>query len=305
MIARPEFLKRIGVSEEAGEWAKWGWWLVSASFLAVFLYRSSLSAIRDMLANPFGAVEQGLVGQWSVLTLCLVWLWVKRRAIDSDIKAHLSRIYPLLGLLSIVASLLVPVPMQLFLGASGLFALFFGRGARIPAILIAIYALPIGFPPIMEHLAEEPYVALTVTSMFTALNALGIAVMQQGQWLFFSDATGNPISVSITFACAGPVTLGVFMSLFWLMLLDTPLPSKSAFILLIVGIIGTTAQSLGRLVILLFLGHHLGVGALWSAHTVSGYILFSLWFAVFCAIYFWFARGAKTRVMGAGSVTSV
>jgi len=118
------------------------------------------------------------------------------------------------------------------------------------------------------------------------MSILGYPWQIDGQWAHLVSSGGEHISVVITAACAGPATMGVFIALFVLMMLDIPLPPKKAAELFWVGILGTWFQSVIRLIILMLVGYYLGEGALWTAHSWTPYVMFPLWYLAFAFFYF-------------------
>jgi len=127
------------------------------------------------------------------------------------------------------------------------------------------------------------------------LTGLGYPFHNLGQWVHFTSSGGEPILVTITAACAGPATMAVFIALFALMTLDTPLPPKKAVGIFLFGAVGTWLQSIIRLIILLLVGYHLGESAMWTAHFWTIYILFPLWYLLFAYIYFQ-QTGGKSKM---------
>jgi len=215
--------------------------------------------------------------------------------------------YVLVGLVVMIGAVLMPssqhyLVFQVLLVSLGVFVLIFGRGAKIPSILLAIYGFAITFPLVIERFAEEVYSQFAIVPLVWVITTLGYPFQDQGQWVHLVSSSGEPISVAVTAACAGPVTMGVFMAIFTLMMLDTPLPLKKAVCFLLFGAVGTWFQSFIRLVILMMVGYRFGGDALWTAHFWSIYILFPLWYLLFAYLYFWQARpkgetgGGKLRM---------
>jgi exosortase/archaeosortase family protein len=196
-----------------------------------------------------------------------------------------------LGLAAVVGAILMPpsedfVVFQVLLATLGIFIILFGRGARIPAILLGIYGFAISFPLAVERFAELPYSISALKPLVWILTKLGYAFQNEGELIHFSSYSGEPVSVAITAACAGPVTMGVFLAIFALMMLDTPLPWRKAIWLFLFGAVGTWFQSFIRLVILMLIGYQWGREALWIAHSWTIYLIFPLWYLLFAYIYF-------------------
>ena len=254
--------------------------------LSLLIYRDSVKSVVAILLSPGVVVQQRMVHSWGVLALCLLWLWVKRKRIRADMAAGPSFPYMALGLAYLAVSPLLFAPGALLLGVLGVFSIFFGRATIIPSLLMGVYIFAVGFPELVDEVAAAPYAASAALSVTAVLTTLGYPLSTEGQWLQLTAASGDIIRVVITAACAGPATMGIFLALFALMMLDIRLPWRVALPLLLVGIAGTWFQSLLRLLLLLLVGYYRGEEALWAAHLVSAYLTFSLWYLLFCYLYF-------------------
>lgn len=175
---------------------------------------------------------------------------------------------------------------RVVLAALGVFVILFGQGARIPAIMVAIYGFVITFPIVLEKLAGDAYAYSALAPLLWLGNGLGYGIQNHGQWIAFTSARGELISAAVTISCAGSATMGIFIALFALMMLDRPLPRQRAIVLFLFGAIGTWLQNIIRLVILIVAGYYLGNAALWTAHYWTIYILFPVWYLLFTFIYF-------------------
>lgn len=242
---------------------------------------------------------------WGVLLLCGLWLWLKRGDILQGMTAEShSPVFIALGLVLLTASLLMPaiadfLVFQLLLAWLAVFIIFFGKGMIIPSILLGIYGFSISFPLMVEQFAELPYSKTIILPAMWILTWLGYPLESQGQWIsFLSPGTGEPISVLVTSACAGPATMSVFIAIFALMLLDIPLPPRKAVYVFIFGVAGTWVQSFIRLIILLLVGYYHGKAALWTAHSWTIYILFPLWYLIFLYVYFQVHNNEIRRTQG-------
>lgn len=241
---------------------------------------------------------------WGVLGLCGIWLYLKRKEVwqdisksaegenkDSKTNLALRFLNYTLGLALVAGAILIPpsqhfLVFQVLLASLGVFTVLFGKAAKIPSILLGIYGFAISFPLIMERFAQLPYAISVSKPLLWILNGVGYPLHSQGQWVHLTSASGEPISVVITAACAGPVTMGVFLALFALMMLDTPLPPKKAAWIFLFGVAGTWLQSFIRLIMLMLVAYHQGEEAMWTAHFWSIYLLFPLWYLLFAYIYF-------------------
>ncbi len=278
------------------------WFVASLTILLVF-FPEFWGWLGDVLAPEWMFGERH-VSPWGVLALCLVWLWLMRKKIWSGMNENVEPkdrsskanfvFYALsstLGVGVIVGAVLMPFPQdflafQILLASLGVFVILFGRGAQIPSILLAIYGFAISFPLMIERFAEVAYSRMSIVPLTGLITALGYPLESQGQLIHFTTSAGEPISLVITTACAGPATMGVFLCLFALMMLDRRLPAKKAAWVFLFGAIGTWLQNFIRLVILVIAGYYWGEEAIWTAHFWATYILFPLWYLLFVYIYF-------------------
>lgn len=275
-------------------------WLILSLAISLIFLQEFWSNLGTML-SPDWIFMQNHAAPWGVLGLCGIWLWLKRKNIGRDIELRQNPVFIPLGLALVVGAVLIPpspdfLVFQVLLASLGVFVIFFGRGARIPSILLTIYGFAISFPLMIARFAEGAYSQTAITPLMGIMTTLGYQIENQGQWVHFISTSGEPISAVITAACAGPATMGVFIAIFALMMLDIPLPPRKAVRLFLFGVVGTWFQSLIRLIILILLGYHLGEDALWTAHSWSIYILFPLWYLLFAYIYFRQARGKSEKL---------
>ena len=265
-------------------------WLVLSLILSVIFLPEFWTSLPGML-SPSWVLGQHHASPWGVLALCLIFLWLKRETVRDRMRHRPSLVFTPLGLALLVGAVLIPstpdyLVFQVLLLLLGAFVIFFGRGATIPAIMLAIYGFAISFPLAIQRFAEDAYSSIAIPPVTGLMTALGYPLQNQGQWVYFINLSGEPIAVAITAACAGPATMGVFLAIFALMTLDMPLPPKRAAGLFLFGVVGTWFQSFIRLIILMLAGYYLGEDALWAAHSWTIYILFPLWYLLFVYIYF-------------------
>jgi exosortase/archaeosortase family protein len=173
----------------------------------------------------------------------------------------------------------------LLLSYSSLFGVFFGYAALIPTLLTGIYGFSAAFPFFVSLFLEEHYTSLAIWFTSLGLKIVGITHTIDDHTIEFFSASNSKIHLLIDSRCSGTASLGVFIALFSLMMLDIWIPIRKAVKLFIFGIAGTFFQNILRLIILILLAYNYGYQAMWSAHTYAGYILFSLWFAIFAFIY--------------------
>ncbi len=265
-------------------------WLVLSLVLSVIFFQEFWASLPGML-SPKWVLGQHHASPWGVLALCFLFLWLKRKQVGDKMLPGPSLVFTPIGLALIAGALFLPslpdfLVFQVLLAWLGVFVVFFGRGAKIPSILLTIYVFAISFPLAIERFAQDAYSRTAIAPLTRLMTSLGYTFESEGQWVHFLSFTGEPISVIITAACAGPATMGVFLAIFALMILDMPLPPKKAVGLFLFGVVGTWFQSFIRLVILLLVGYCLGEHALWTAHFWTIYTLFPLWYLFFAYIYF-------------------
>jgi len=279
-------------------------WLAISLTLSITLFRGFWVSLPTML-SPDWVLGQYHASSWGVLALCLIFLWLKRKEVwkgmnesaklknkNSKMNFAFCTLNFTLGMALVVGAVLMPssrdfLVFQVFLAWLGVFIMIFGKeAAKIPAILLVIYGFVISFPLAIERFAEEAYPHTAIVPLTGLMSIMGYPWQIEGQWAHWVSSGGEPISVVITVACAGPATMGVFIALFVLMTLDIPLPPKKAAWLFLFGIVGTWFQSVIRLVILMLVGYYLGKDALWTAHYWTIYLLFPLWYLFFAYVYF-------------------
>jgi exosortase/archaeosortase family protein len=128
--------------------------------------------------------------------------------------------------------------------------------------------------------------AMLVTNTVTAITRmLGLTITSEGLLLHFTSLTGDVISAKVAVGCAGYVTIGVFIALFALMMLDRRLPLKKAWYVFLIGLAGTWLQNIIRIVVSVVAGYYWGSGALEAMHYNLSYVIFPLWYALFAYIY--------------------
>ena len=213
------------------------------------------------------------------------------QSLRADLAHYLLNFELPLGIAMVVVAIIMPsskdfLVFQVLLASLGIFTIIFRKAARIPTILLAVYCFAISFPLLVERFAEHAYSKIALVPTMGSMTLLGYPLQNQGQWVHFTSATGEPIRVAITAGCAGPATMGVFIALFALMMLDMPLRPQKAAGLFLFGVVGTWFQSFIRLIVLLLIGYHMGEDALWTAHFWTIYLLFPLWYLLFAYIYF-------------------
>ncbi len=267
-----------------------GLWILSSVILSAIFFREFWAGLSGML-SPVRILEQHQASPWGVLTLCVIFLWLKRKQVGNGMQTAPALVFILAGLALTVGALLVTVSadyrvFQVLLVWLGVFTIFFGKGVKVPFILLTIYGFAISFPLVVRRFAEDVSAHMFMVPLVWILNVLGYTFTTEGQWINLISSRGDSISVVITGDCAGTASMGVFLAIFTLMMLDMPLPPKKAAWLLFLGVAGTWFQNLIRMVILMMTGYYLGEKAMWIGHSWIGYIMFPLWYLFFVYIYF-------------------
>jgi exosortase/archaeosortase family protein len=292
-----DLFKRLFASRARTAAAKMALWLFAVLIISLALFRSLWAELPGVLSLSY--VLDFNVSPWAILLLCLLFLVLKRHqvALDSSFKLGRieSRISPIglnlvLAALIIVGAAFIPdnkdlVVLRLLLVGLGAFVLVFGPGGRIPAILVAVYAFAMLFPAFVDHFLPDFYAGTAGLPSHGFMTLVGLPIQYLDQNFSFSSVGGEPITVLVTTACAGPFTMSIFISIFALMMLDRPLPLRHALAFFLFGVLGTWLQNVIRLVILVAAGYELGSRALWDAHYWSVYILFPLWYLLFAYLY--------------------
>ncbi len=214
-------------------------WLVLSILLSLLLLNELRANLAGIL-SPDWILLQYHVSPWGVLALCLVFLWVKRKQVWQKMEnapahqvTHSRGIQFLLGACLVAAAILIPYAVdylifRILLISIGVFIALFGEAARLPSILLAIYGFAISFPLFIRQFAEDPYAMTSRGPVMWLMNLFGYPMQNQGQWLNFFSNAGEAIRVQVTVDCAGPATMGTFIAIFALMLMDMPLPPGKA-----------------------------------------------------------------------------
>ncbi len=270
--------------------AKLALWFSISLVLSLIFFREFWANL-GMMLSPTWVFGQNHAASWGILALCFVWLWLKRKMLWQEMNRSMSLLFAIPGVALVTGAILMPssrdfLVFQVLLASLGVFVIIFGRGARIPSILAGIYGSAISFPLIIQRFAELPYSMSAIKPLVWIITNLGIVLENEGQWIHLTSSSGESISAIVTAACAGPATMGVFLAIFALMTLDTPLQPRKAGYLFLLGAGGTWLQSIIRLIILMLAGYYLGESAMWTAHSWTIYILFPLWYLLFAYFYF-------------------
>ena len=240
--------------------------------------------------SPEGLQRHG-VFHWAVLCLCLLWLWLKRRDILSKMQtARFSLPFILSGVALLALSIFLPrsddfLVFLMLLSWLGIFTIVFSGACIMPAIFLAIYGFGLGFPIVMTEWLGESSARLTVNVVIAATRMLGLPIMSEGILLRFKSVTGDIIATTVSPECAGYATIGVFITLFTLMMLDIRLPLKRAWYIFLFGLAGTWLQNIVRIVVSVAAGYHWGAEALASMHFNISYVIFPLWYTLFAYVY--------------------
>ena len=280
--------QKFAVMIQPRGYTRLGIWFVLSVTLPLLFFRDFWTKL--LILPPNYPYEQFHALSWAILALCLVGLYLKREEILAEMSSPPHPLFILVGVTLVVCAVLMPASQSFLvfrglLTSLGVFAVLFGRAARIPAILLAVYGVAVFTPSLVYRFFPEVYSATAVTPLVGLMSTLGYPIENYGQLVQVPSPNGDTIAVLVTAACAGPATMGVFVALFALMRMDMHLPLKTMVGLFLFGALGTWLQSLLRLIILIALAYYWGESALWTAHQYSIYILFPLWYLLFAYIY--------------------
>lgn len=240
--------------------------------------------------SPEGLKGHG-VFHWGVFGLCTLWLWLKKKDILSKMQtARLNLPFILGGVALLALSIFLPknddfLVFLMLLSWLGIFTIIFNRACIIPAILLVIYGFSLVFPILTTQWLGEPSAKVVTNTVTTITNILGLPITSQEQVLHFTSLTGDAISTAVTPSCAGYATIGVFIALFALMMLDIRLPLKRAWYIFLLGLVGTWLTNIIRIVVSVAAGYYWGLGALEALHWNLSYVMFPMWYALFAFIY--------------------
>lgn len=185
------------------------------------------------------------------------------------------------------------------LGGLGIFTIMFSQASIIPTILLAIYGFSLMFPLLAIRWLGETSAILVTNTVVAITNALGLPIASNGLMLQFDSVSGDTIRTAIVPGCVGYATIGVFIALFSLMMLDIRLPIRKAWWVFLFGLLGTLLQNILRIVVSVAAAYYWGPGALETMHYNLAYVIFPLWYALFAVIYLkqagWRGVPAKNR----------
>ncbi|HEY77878.1 MAG TPA: exosortase/archaeosortase family protein [Dehalococcoidia bacterium] len=263
-------------------------WAVGCAVVALF-FGELWGKLWEWL-SPAGLQSHG-VFHWGVLGLCILWLWLKRKDIWPRMQSsHFSLPHVLAGASLIALSILLPqsddfLVFLMLVGWLGLFVIVFNRAWVIPSVLLAIYGFSVVFPIFAMTVIGGPSATVVAATVAFITGLFGIPVVSHGMTLQFTSLDGNVITTAITPGCVGYATIGVFIALFALMMLDIRLPLKKAWYMFLVGLAGTWLLNHIRLTLTIVAGYFWGLGGLDTVHYNINYVLFPLWYALFAYIY--------------------
>ena len=272
-------------------------WLVLCLFISILFFRELWSNPWALLS--FDYIQSHGAYPWFVLLLCLLWIGMKRVEIRRGMQTRRKSFFIAAGLIMLVVSLTASlhyspshslgyefVVFLMLLACLGIFAIFFGEACLIPSALLGIYCFALVFPLLISRYAGTQYSLATVLIVVSILTAFGYPITSQGQLIHIHLPANNiNLPVFIDAACSGSASLGVFIAIFALMMIDIMLPAKKAASLFIFGVVGTSVQNILRLVVLILAGYYYGSEALWTAHIYAGYVIFPVWYAFFAYVY--------------------
>jgi exosortase/archaeosortase family protein len=263
-------------------------WAVGCVVVALF-FRELWAKLWGWL-SPAGLQSHG-VFHWGVLCLCILWLWLKRKDIWPKMQSSgFSLPFILVGIALLSLALFLPrsddlLVLYLLAGWLGFFVILFNRAWVIPSVLLAIYGFSVIFPIFAMTVAGGPS-AIVVTGTVTFITKIfGIPVVSHGVTIQFYSKGGDMITTVVTPDCVGYASIGVFIALFSLMMLDIRLPLHKAWCMFLIGLAGTWLLNHFRIVLTIVAGYFWGLGGLEAVHYNINYVLFPLWYALFAYVY--------------------
>ena len=264
-------------------------WSIACLVIAILPFGDLWPKLPQLLTTE--GLQPHRVSHWGILGLCVLWLWLKRKEILPKMQIPRLRIpFILAGVALLVMALLLPrsddfLVFFMLLGWLGIFAILFNGACIKPAIFLSIYLFSLAFPMLMMRWAGDAS-ALATTNIVTAIvRVFGLPITSQGLVVHFTSVTGNFIAVVIEPGCAGPITIGVFIALFTLMMLDIKLSLRRAWYVFLFGLTGTWLLNIIRIIVSLAAGYYWGSAAIDAMHQNLFYIIFPLWYALFAYIY--------------------
>jgi exosortase/archaeosortase family protein len=280
-------------------------WIASCLVISIAAFGDLWTMLPEWLSSA-GLQRYG-VFHWGVLGLCGVWLLLKRKDIIAQMsRARTSFFYIIGGAILVGLSVLLPghenfLVFLMLLGWLGVFSILFGRACTIPSILLAVYLFGVAFPMLAIAWFGEPAALAVSTTVAATGKILGIEIARQEAILQFNSLDGSPVSVFVSTGCAGFATIGAFIALFALIMLDVRLSLKKTLSLFIFGLAGTWLQNILRIIISIGAGYLWGTGTLASVHYNLAYVIFPLWFALFTFVYLktagykWSRKGSQQQ----------
>jgi exosortase/archaeosortase family protein len=264
-------------------------WAVGCAVVALF-FGELWGKLWEWL-SPAWLQSRGGASHWGVLGLCVLWLWLKRKDIWPRMQSSRFRLPHVLAGASLIAlSVLLPrsddfLVFLMLVGWLGLFVIVFNRAWVIPSVLLAIYGFSVVFPIFTMTVIGGPAATTVAATVAFITGLFGIPVVSHGVTLRFSSLGGGIITTAITPGCVGFATIGVFIALFSLMMLDIRLPLKKAWYMFLVGLAGTWLLNHIRMVLTIVAGYFWGLGGLEAVHYNINYVIFPLWYALFAYVY--------------------
>ncbi len=263
--------------------------------IAVVFFRDFLAGVPGLLGTE-GLRRYGVYG-WGILGVCCFWIFLKKDAIWAGMRRlKTGRVYFLAGAVLLGGGLALPAfnpfvaALKMLVMFLGVFVILFGEAAVIPAIVLAIYAFSLAFPPLTQRLAEGAWGETTLALAKVLAPLFGVGLETTGNMVSVIGPASERVSVLVTYECAGQITMGIFLALFALMMMDVPVPWRRAVPLLLLGILGTTVQNLVRIEGVLMAAQWWGWEGFNRAHQYVAYVVFPTWYAVFAIVYFRVAR---------------
>jgi exosortase/archaeosortase family protein len=201
----------------------------------------------------------------------------------------------IIGSFFIYYALILAVPKAAFYGAanyivflSGLFLVFFDLPALKQAFTPLFFiAAATSSSLIAERLEPflSPFLNDITHLLVNILRVLGVNASYYpsigGPTIEFTSLSGNLIRAAFIYECIGIFSVLVFSIIIGIVMLEDTSDRKAKLAAFVVGVLGTFAINIVRIIIIFLTDYFYGAEAGANVHYVIGYILFSAWMAIF------------------------
>jgi exosortase/archaeosortase family protein len=163
----------------------------------------------------------------------------------------------------------------------------FVLASSVPLVAVISFQIYDKLIPVIEEVSmplKQPVIFLSVA----VLRLLGVESWGEPTRIVFMLPQGYSVGVPIVFECTGVESMGTFLlaaAVVFYMFRDMPRKKKLAF--LAIGIAGTYAANIARIVAICMSGYWYGVGGMMElTHIHAGWVAFSSWMFIFWYAFF-------------------